>query len=110
VAESLGYVGFWRMALRQWRVGVTELARSYSKALFAKALAQLVPDVRPDDLIPAGSGVRAQALDRQGRLLDDFQIVEGEGSLHVINAPSPAATASIAIGREVALRVQKRLA
>jgi L-2-hydroxyglutarate oxidase len=98
------------MALRQWRAGMMELVRSYSKTLFARALARLVPEVTADDLVPAGSGVRAQALDRQGRLLDDFHIVEGVGSLHVINAPSPAATASIAIGKEIARRVAQRLA
>lgn len=110
LAEAMGYAGFWRMALRQWRVGVSELVRSYSKTLFARALARLVPEVTSGDLVPAGSGVRAQALDRAGRLLDDFHIVEGEGSLHVINAPSPAATASLAIGQEVARRVGARLA
>jgi L-2-hydroxyglutarate oxidase len=110
LAAAVGYVGFWRMALRQWQAGVMELARSYSKTLFARALARLVPEVSADDLVPAGSGVRAQAVDRQGRLLDDFHIVEGTGSLHVINAPSPAATASLAIGREVARRVATRLA
>jgi L-2-hydroxyglutarate oxidase LhgO len=98
------------MVLRQWRTGVNELARSYSRTLFARALARLVPEVQPQDLVPAGSGVRAQALDREGRLLDDFHIVEGEGSLHVLNAPSPAATASIAIGKEIATRIQRRLA
>ena len=110
LAETLRYPGFWRMALRQWRVGLSELARSYSKTMFARALAALVPDVRAEDLVPAGSGVRAQALDRDGRLLDDFHIVEGEGSLHVLNAPSPAATASIAIWEEVASKVHRRLA
>jgi L-2-hydroxyglutarate oxidase len=110
LAEAFGFPGFWRMVLRQWRTGVTELVRSYSRTLFARALARLVPEVQPEDIVPAGSGVRAQALDREGRLLDDFHIVEGEGSLHVINAPSPAATASLAIGREVAARVERRLA
>lgn len=110
LAEAMGYAGFWRMALRQWRVGISELLRSYSKTLFARALARLVPDVTAHDLVFAGSGVRAQALDSQGRLLDDFHIVEGTGSLHVVNAPSPAATASLAIGKEVARRVEQRLA
>ena len=109
LAAAFGYRGFWKMAARQWRVGLDELARSYSKARFARALARLVPEVREDDLEPAGAGVRAQALDAEGRLLDDFHIVEGPGSLHVINAPSPAATASLAIGKEIAVRVEKRL-
>ena len=109
LAEAFRFPGFWRMVRRQWRTGVNELVRSYSRTLFARALARLVPEVLPQDLVPAGSGVRAQALDREGKLLDDFHIVEGEGSLHVINAPSPAATASIAIGREIAARVEKRL-
>jgi len=110
LAEAFGYAGFWRMVGRQWRVGLDELARSYSKQRFARALARLVPEVGEADLEPAGSGVRAQALDAQGRLLDDFHIVEGPGSLHVINAPSPAATASLAIGKEIAARVERRLA
>jgi len=110
LAEAFGFPGFWRMVLRQWRTGVNELVRSYSRTLFARALARLVPEVQPEDIVPAGSGVRAQALDREGRLLDDFHIVEGEGSLHVINAPSPAATASLAIGKEIAARVGRRLA
>ena len=109
LAEAFAFPGFWRMVVRQWRTGVQELVRSYSRTLFARALARLVPEVQPDDIVPAGSGVRAQALDREGRLLDDFHIVEGEGSLHVINAPSPAATASLAIGKEIAARVEKRL-
>jgi len=108
LAEAFAFPGFWRMVVRQWRTGVQELVRSYSRTLFARALARLVPEVQPDDIVPAGSGVRAQALDREGRLLDDFHIVEGEGSLHVINAPSPAATASLAIGKEIAARVEKR--
>jgi len=110
LAEAFRFPGFWRMVMRQWHTGVNELFRSYSRTLFARALARLVPDVLPQDLVPAGSGVRAQAVDRDGRLLDDFHIVEGEGSLHVINAPSPAATASLAIGKEVASRVERRLA
>ena len=109
LAEAARFPGFWRMALREWRVGADELLRSYSKRRFARALAHLIPEITEDDLIPGGSGVRAQALDRDGRLLDDFHIVEGEGSLHVVNAPSPAATASLAIGKEIARRVGGRL-
>ena len=109
LTEAFGYGGFWKMVVRQWRVGVDELARSFSKRRFAEALSHLVPEIREGDLVPAGSGVRAQALDSQGQLLDDFHIVEAAGSLHVINAPSPAATASLSIGREIARRVKERL-
>jgi L-2-hydroxyglutarate oxidase len=96
--------GFWRMARRHWRAGFAEQWRSWSKAAFARACARLVPEVTPDDLSPGGAGVRAQALDRQGMLVDDFAIAEAERMVHVLNAPSPAATASLAIGEEIAAR------
>jgi L-2-hydroxyglutarate oxidase LhgO len=96
--------GFWRMARRHWRAGMAEQWRSWSKTAFARACAGLVPEVGPDDLSPGGAGVRAQALDRQGMLVDDFAIAEAERMVHVLNAPSPAATASLAIGEEIAAR------
>ena len=108
--ETLGFPGFWRLARRFWRTGVAEQARSWSKALFVRSLQELVPAVRSEDLTWGGCGVRAQAVDRQGRLVDDFHIVEGESGVHVVNAPSPAATASLSIGRQVAERALRRLA
>jgi L-2-hydroxyglutarate oxidase len=109
VAEMLSSGGFWRMALAHWRTGLAELARSAVKRTFVHALQRLVPSLRGEDLIPGGSGVRAQAVDRSGALLDDFHIVEGERSIHLVNAPSPAATASITIGRHLARQVARRL-
>jgi L-2-hydroxyglutarate oxidase LhgO len=110
LAETLGYPGFWRMARRHWRMGWDELVRSYSKRAFVRALQRLVPELRPDDVRPAGTGVRAQALARDGALVDDFVIVERERALHVLNAPSPAATASLAIADEIVARAQARFA
>jgi L-2-hydroxyglutarate oxidase len=101
-AEMFGYAGFWRMASQYWPMAVGEMYRSFSKKAFVKALQALVPELRGRDVHPSGAGVRAQALDRQGRLLDDFRIVEAERMVHVLNAPSPAATASISIGRSIA--------
>jgi L-2-hydroxyglutarate oxidase len=96
--------GFWRMARRHWRAGFAEQWRSLSKAAFARACSELVPEVTADDLSPGGAGVRAQALARSGLLVDDFSIAEAERMVHVLNAPSPAATASLAIGEEIAAR------
>ncbi len=101
----VGYPGFWRLARRHWLSGVAEIRRGASRRAFAAALARLVPAVRPADLERAGSGVRAQAVEPSGELVDDFRMVEGERSLHVLNAPSPAATAALAIGRLLADRV-----
>jgi len=109
VGAILGFPGFWRMARRFWRTGVGELGRSWSKTLFVRALQRLVPAVRAADLRWSGCGVRAQAVDRSGRLLDDFHIVENEAGVHLVNAPSPAATASLSIGKQLARRVLERL-
>ncbi len=106
---TLAYPGFWRLARRWARTGVSEMWRSWSKAAFVAALQELVPEIGHNDLAGYGAGVRAQALGRDGTLLDDFHLVEGERQLHVLNAPSPAATASIAIGRSIAERVLNRL-
>jgi L-2-hydroxyglutarate oxidase len=94
--------GLWQLLAHYWRTGASELWRSWSRWAFAKALQRLVPDVGVDDVLPAGAGVRAQALSKTGRLLDDFHIVRAERMIHVINAPSPAATASLSIGRTIA--------
>lgn len=108
--DTLRYPGFWRLARRFWRTGLDEVGRSLSKGRFVRALQELVPAVRAEHLRWGGCGVRAQAVDRSGRLLDDFHIVEGDGSVHLVNAPSPAATASLSIGRQLAERVVRRLA
>jgi (S)-2-hydroxyglutarate dehydrogenase len=102
LAQMARYGGFWRMASRHWRTGVHEMWRSFSKRSFLASLQRLVPELQLDDLVPGGSGVRAQAVEPDGTLVDDFRIVESEGMVHVLNAPSPAATASIAIGRSIA--------
>jgi L-2-hydroxyglutarate oxidase LhgO len=99
--ESLMFPGFWRVAAKHWRMGKDEAARSVSKAAFVAGLQKLVPDVRAEDLVPGGSGVRAQAIHRSGALVDDFQFTQTKNMLHLYNVPSPAATASIAIGQAV---------
>lgn len=103
-AEMARYPGLWRMAARYWKTGLAEQWRSWNKRAFVRALQRLLPEVRASDLLPAGAGVRAQALDRTGRLVDDFCIETAERMIHVLNAPSPAATASLMIGREIAER------
>jgi len=94
----------WRLARRYWRTGVDELVRSRSRRRLTRALRRLVPDLRADDLRPAGTGVRAQAVRDDGTLLDDFSFASSPRAIHVLNAPSPAATASLAIGRLIAAR------
>ncbi len=108
ITDYMGYGGFWRFAARNVRAGFQELARSASRRLFTRSLQRLVPDVRARDLVPATAGVRAQALGPDGSLVDDFLLVDGERSLHVLNAPSPAATASLAIGAVLADRAEAR--
>lgn len=100
--DTLTYRGFWRLARRHWKTACGEVRRSYSKRAFVRALQRLVPELQIDDVVPAGAGVRAQALKPTGDLVDDFHIVQGERMVHVLNAPSPAATASLAIGRWIA--------
>jgi L-2-hydroxyglutarate oxidase LhgO len=107
--EVATWPGFWRMARRHWRAGIAEQARSLSRTAFAKACATLVPEVTAKDLVPGGAGVRAQAVRRDGMLLDDFAFAEGARMVHVVNAPSPAATASLAIGKDVAERAVRWL-
>jgi L-2-hydroxyglutarate oxidase len=99
--ESLTFPGFWRVAAKHWRMGKDEARRSVSKGSFVAGLQRLVPEVRAEDLEPGGSGVRAQAIHRSGALVDDFQFSQSERMLHLYNVPSPAATASIAVGRAV---------
>lgn len=109
LADELAWPGSWRMAARHWRYGAGEVRRSLSKAAFVEAVRRLLPGVRAEDLVPAAAGVRAQAVLRDGTLVDDFLIREGERAVHVLNAPSPAATASLPIGREIAARALKSL-
>lgn len=107
-ADVLLSTGTWRLFGRYWKTGLAEIGRSLSRTAFARDTARLVPAVRPEDIVPAGCGIRAQAVDPQGRLVDDFRIVEGPRSLHVVNAPSPGATASLAIGAHIAERAGER--
>jgi L-2-hydroxyglutarate oxidase len=100
--------GTWRLARRHWRTGLAEVNRSMRRGVLVRALQRLVPDLRAGDLVPAPSGVRAQAVGSDGALLDDFVLAEASDAVHVINAPSPAATASLEIGRLVAERVLAR--
>lgn len=109
LAAVLGHPGFWRMAGRHWRYGAAEVARSWSDRLFVRSVRELVPALSREDFRPGGSGIRAQAVARDGSLVDDFRIVYGERAVHVLNAPSPAATAALAIGREIADLVEGRM-
>jgi L-2-hydroxyglutarate oxidase LhgO len=104
--ETLSYVGFRKLARRQWRHGLSEIRRSVSKSVFVRSLQRLVPEVRDEDMAPGGSGVRAQAVGPDGNLVDDFRFVPTERFLHVLNVPSPAATASLPIGREIVKMVE----
>lgn len=105
LGRTLAWPGAWQLARRHWRYGAGELRRSMSKGAFTEAVRRLLPAVTEADLGPAAAGVRAQAVLRDGTLVDDFLIREGARAVHVLNAPSPAATASLPIGREVARRV-----
>lgn len=109
LAEALTYRGFRRLAARHWRTGAGELWRSFSKAAFAKALQRLVPEIKAQDLAPAPAGVRAMAVSQDGSLMEDFVIQESKRVINVLNAPSPAATASLNIGRIVVERLAKQL-
>lgn len=109
-AEVMAYPGFWKLASKHADEGVREIVRSFSKAAFVKSLQRLIPEVRSEDVVPTHAGVRAQALMNNGSLVDDFLIVNGERSIHVLNAPSPAATSSLEIGKEVASQVVKATA
>ena len=106
-AASFAWPGFWTLAGRYLATGLGEFWRSFNRRAFARALQELLPEVCVQDLAPGGAGVRAQALGRDGSLLDDFHFVEAPGQIHVLNAPSPAATAGLAIGRVVAERASR---
>jgi len=109
VASTLSYGGFWWLVGRYWLPGIAEINRSLRKSVFVKCLQRLLPDITEDDLIRSGAGVRAQAVDGRGRLIDDFQIEEAPGAIHVLNAPSPAATSSLMIGRYIAKKAELRV-
>ncbi|QCR23919.1 L-2-hydroxyglutarate oxidase [Pontibacter sp. SGAir0037] len=99
--ETFSWPGFWKIAAKYGRTGLGEMYRSLSKAAFTKALQKLVPEIQESDLVPGGAGVRAQACDRNGKLIDDFDILKNNNIIHVRNAPSPAATSSLAIGKYI---------
>ncbi len=101
------YGGFWKMALKYWPMAIGEFHRSFFKGAFVRALQELIPEITEADVVRGGAGVRAQALEPDGSLSDDFRIKEAERQFHVLNAPSPAATASLAIGRELAERAAR---
>jgi len=101
ISQMLAYNGFWKMALKYYKTGFEEFHKSLSKNAFVKAIKKLVPEIESSDIEKSGAGVRAQAVDPSGNLIDDFRIVESKKMIHVLNAPSPAATASISIGRYI---------
>jgi L-2-hydroxyglutarate oxidase len=107
-AEVITYPGFWKLAAKHADEGIQEIIRSFSKAAFVRSLQKLIPEVQADDLVPTHAGVRAQALMNDGKLVDDFLIVEGRNAVHVCNAPSPAATSSLEIGKAIALAVPEQ--
>ncbi len=106
--ETLSWPGFQKVAIKYWETGLGEMYRSFSKAAFTKALQELIPEIQESDLIEGGAGVRAQACDRNGGLLDDFSIIEDNMTINILNAPSPAATSSLSIGNTIAEMVVKR--
>ena len=97
--DLIKFPGFWKMAVRYWKAGAYELARSLNKKMFLRDLQRLVPAIQKEDLLPGSAGIRAQAVARNGKLMDDFALLQEGRCLHVLNAPSPAATASFSIGR-----------
>lgn len=107
LAETLMYPGFWRVVSANLKEGMKEIVRSLSKKVLVKELQRFIPEIKEEDLTSAKAGVRAQALDRSGKLIDDFLMIHNHRMVHVLNAPSPAATASIGIGRHIATEVSK---
>jgi L-2-hydroxyglutarate oxidase len=108
--RTISFKGFWAITGKYWRTGFGELYRSLSKAAFVRALQKLLPEIREEDLVPGGSGVRAQAVSASGALVDDFVIKQNRGAIHVLNAPSPGATASLAIGQQICEMAEKNFA
>jgi len=108
ISQMITYSGFWKMASKYYSMGFEEFYRSYNKKAFVKALQKLVPEIQENDIEPGGAGVRAQALEPDGKLVDDFRIIEAHKMVHVLNAPSPAATASLSIGKTIAEIVRNK--
>lgn len=106
--DTLAWPGFQKVAFKYWQMGLGEMYRSFSKSAFTKALQELIPEIQENDLVEGGAGVRAQACDRSGGLLDDFAIIEDEKVINICNAPSPAATSSLSIGETVSIMALKR--
>src|SRR5262249_51625177 len=104
--QTFAFPGFRRFAMRHWRFGVDEMSRSLSAKRFTKSVRRLGPEISKDDLVPAAAGVRAQAIGADGELIDDFAIRKVGRAVHVLNAPSPAATASLEIGKSIAQRLE----
>ena len=109
LAEIFAFGGFWKLSARFWKTGIEEYRRSFSKKQFVKSLQRLIPEVRESDLVPGGSGVRAQAVDSEGKMVDDFCIQTEGRMVHVLNAPSPAATASLSIAEHIADKVMSTI-
>ncbi|BAY23461.1 FAD dependent oxidoreductase [Calothrix sp. NIES-2100] len=107
-AEVMAYPGFWKLAAKHADEGIKEIIRSFSKAAFVSSLQKLIPEVQAEDLVPTHAGVRAQALKNDGSLVDDFLIVQGDKSIHVCNAPSPAATSSLEIGKAIVAQIPEQ--
>ena len=105
ISEMLSFPGFWKMGRKYYKTGFKEFHRSFSKSAFVNALKKLIPEIKDEDVTPFRAGVRAQAVDTNGKLIDDFRIIEKENMVHVLNAPSPAATASLSIGTKIAKMV-----
>lgn len=109
VASTLSFPGFWLLVARNLGPGIAEINQALRKSVFLKGLQRLIPELQEDDLEPGGSGVRAMAVDRKGRMVDDFHIEETPGAIHVLNAPSPAATSSLMIGKYIAGKADLRI-
>jgi (S)-2-hydroxyglutarate dehydrogenase len=107
-SEVMTYPGFWKLAAKHADEGIKEIIRSFSKAAFVSSLQKLIPEVQAQDLVPTHAGVRAQALKNDGSLVDDFLIVQGQNSIHVCNAPSPAATSSLEIGKAIVAQIPEQ--
>jgi 2-hydroxyglutarate dehydrogenase len=109
LAQTLGWPGTWRLVAHHWRYGLAEIRAAASHRAFVAELRRFVPELRPDDVLPGPAGIRAQALARDGRLVDDFAVSRTERALHVRNAPSPAATSSLALARLICDRAESEL-
>src|SRR5439155_18360808 len=109
LTDALTFGGLWRFLGKHKQMSWNEIKRSFSKRLFCESLQRLVPEIKEEDLETGGAGVRAQAMSPDGNLVQDFCFIKRRGALHVLNAPSPAATASLAIGEEIAVQIERDL-